>query len=304
MQGPAERCSHARYCPAAIAPPPARPMTPCRPGTCPTCIPAPDSAAVEADFAAADGRGDGVRRRLCRQAGRAVRRRAGRGHRRVRADRGDPRPAAVLRPVAVRRRFHRRGDRPVLPDGQRAGDHDQQPPAVLHPGAEPAGRRGAGGQAGRSARWRTGARGCATCACSARTSLSDELEKLLHEKEVTGHAAWSRLFDETMAGMRITVGERRADGQRRAEQAVGPRPRGARGGRQGDRRGVRRQHQAVLADHQHAGQGQGDHRHLAALPAPRQLPQPRQHGGGRGGRCAGDRGARRLSRGWRTATTR
>ncbi|MDE2005585.1 MAG: M3 family oligoendopeptidase [Rhodospirillales bacterium] len=35
--------------------------------------------------------------------------------------------------------------------------------------------------------------------------LSDELEKLLHEKDVTGHAAWSRLFDETMAGMRVTV---------------------------------------------------------------------------------------------------
>ncbi|MGH7056562.1 MAG: M3 family oligoendopeptidase [Acetobacteraceae bacterium] len=35
--------------------------------------------------------------------------------------------------------------------------------------------------------------------------LSDELEKLLHEKSVTGHAAWSRLFDETVAGMRIQV---------------------------------------------------------------------------------------------------
>ncbi len=35
--------------------------------------------------------------------------------------------------------------------------------------------------------------------------LSDELEKLLHEKEVTGRAAWSRLFDETIAGMRIQV---------------------------------------------------------------------------------------------------
>jgi oligoendopeptidase F len=35
--------------------------------------------------------------------------------------------------------------------------------------------------------------------------LSDELEKLLHEKEVTGRAAWSRLFDETMAAMRIPV---------------------------------------------------------------------------------------------------
>ncbi len=35
--------------------------------------------------------------------------------------------------------------------------------------------------------------------------LSDELEKLLHEKEVTGHSAWSRLFDETMTGLRIPL---------------------------------------------------------------------------------------------------
>jgi oligoendopeptidase F len=35
--------------------------------------------------------------------------------------------------------------------------------------------------------------------------LSDELEKLLHEKEVTGRSAWGRLFDETVAGMRIGV---------------------------------------------------------------------------------------------------
>jgi len=35
--------------------------------------------------------------------------------------------------------------------------------------------------------------------------LDDQLEKLLHEKEVTGHSAWSRLFDETMAGMRVPV---------------------------------------------------------------------------------------------------
>ena len=35
--------------------------------------------------------------------------------------------------------------------------------------------------------------------------LGDELEKLLHEKEVTGRAAWSRLFDETIAAMRIPL---------------------------------------------------------------------------------------------------
>ena len=37
--------------------------------------------------------------------------------------------------------------------------------------------------------------------------LSDDLEALLHEKEVTGHAAWSRLFDETLAALRIPVAD-------------------------------------------------------------------------------------------------
>ena len=35
--------------------------------------------------------------------------------------------------------------------------------------------------------------------------LSDELERLLHEKEVTGRAAWTRLFDETVAAMRVSL---------------------------------------------------------------------------------------------------
>ena len=98
--------------------------------------------------------------------------------------------------------------------------------------------------------------------------LSDELEKLLHEKEVTGRSAWSRLFDETVAGDAHSARRRAADRQRRAEQAVGPRPLGARSRRPRDRRGVRRQHPAVLAGHQHAGEGQGDRRHVAALSAP------------------------------------
>lgn len=33
--------------------------------------------------------------------------------------------------------------------------------------------------------------------------LSDEVEKLLHEKSVTGKAAWNRLFDETIAGLKF-----------------------------------------------------------------------------------------------------
>ncbi len=35
--------------------------------------------------------------------------------------------------------------------------------------------------------------------------LDDDLEKLLHEKEVTGRSAWSRLFDETIAALRVPV---------------------------------------------------------------------------------------------------
>ncbi|MCS6891048.1 MAG: M3 family oligoendopeptidase [Rhodovarius sp.] len=35
--------------------------------------------------------------------------------------------------------------------------------------------------------------------------LSDEMERLLHEKEVTGRAAWTRLFDETLATMTVPV---------------------------------------------------------------------------------------------------
>ena len=39
--------------------------------------------------------------------------------------------------------------------------------------------------------------------------LSDELERLLHEKQVAGRAAWNRLFDETMAGLEFTVDRKR-----------------------------------------------------------------------------------------------
>ncbi|WP_207481396.1 M3 family oligoendopeptidase [Arenibaculum pallidiluteum] len=41
-----------------------------------------------------------------------------------------------------------------------------------------------------------------------RHQLSDELERLLHEKYVTGRAAWNRLFDETIAGLRFQVSGR------------------------------------------------------------------------------------------------
>jgi len=42
--------------------------------------------------------------------------------------------------------------------------------------------------------------------------LSDELEKLLHEKSVAGRAAWTRLFDETNAALRFPVKGKRLTG--------------------------------------------------------------------------------------------
>ena len=36
--------------------------------------------------------------------------------------------------------------------------------------------------------------------------LEDRVEQLFHEKSVTTHSAWNRLFDETIAGMRFKVG--------------------------------------------------------------------------------------------------
>jgi len=36
--------------------------------------------------------------------------------------------------------------------------------------------------------------------------LEDRIERLFHEKSVTGYSAWTRLFDETIAGLRFKVG--------------------------------------------------------------------------------------------------
>ena len=45
--------------------------------------------------------------------------------------------------------------------------------------------------------------------------LSDEVERLLLEKQVAGRAAWMRLFDETMAALRFPCGARRSAAPRR-----------------------------------------------------------------------------------------
>src|SRR5680860_492543 len=37
--------------------------------------------------------------------------------------------------------------------------------------------------------------------------LDDRIEQLFHDKSVSGRVAWNRLFDETMASLRFTIGE-------------------------------------------------------------------------------------------------
>src|ERR1700730_414492 len=40
------------------------------------------------------------------------------------------------------------------------------------------------------------------------SQLEDRIEQLFHEKSVTAHSAWNRLFDETIAGLRFKVGSK------------------------------------------------------------------------------------------------
>ncbi|MDF1721917.1 MAG: M3 family oligoendopeptidase [Minwuia sp.] len=62
--------------------------------------------------------------------------------------------------------------------------------------------------------------------------LSDELERMLHERSITARSAWTRLFDDTIARMRFTIGGKEMpsqdalnllsdrDGAKRAEAAA------------------------------------------------------------------------------------
>ena len=66
--------------------------------------------------------------------------------------------------------------------------------------------------------------------------LADEIERLFHEKSVTGRSAWNRLFDETHRGAALQRERRRAGGRARAQSDAGPEGGGAQGRGRGDRR--------------------------------------------------------------------
>ena len=126
--------------------------------------------------------------------------------------------------------------------------------------------------------------------------LEDRIEQLFHEKSVTGRGAWNRLFDETIAALRFEVDGERADARADAEPPAGRRKRPPRQAAADALAETFKEQSAHLhADHQHAGQGQGDLRPLARLRGRRGFAPPRQPRRARGRRCAGRRRARRLS---------
>ncbi len=187
---------------------------------------------------------------------------------------------------------------------QRAGDDDQQPPAVLHAGTEPAGRRGAGGEARRPGAGALPALAARPARLPPAPALRRAGEAAAREGGHRARRPGAGCSTRPWPACASPVRRRGADRQRRAEQAVRPRPqRRARRRRDAIGEAFGAQRQAVRADHQHARQGQGDHRHVAPLPAPRQLPQPRQHGRGRGGGRARLRRHAPTIRGCRIAIT-
>ena len=113
--------------------------------------------------------------------------------------------------------------------------------------------------------------------------LSDEAERLLHDKQVSGRAAWNRLFDETLAALRFSVNGKvltEAEALHLLSSAD---------------RDERQRAAASIADvlqnnirlvqphHQHARQRQGDRGQMAAISTSSLEPQPWQLCGGRGG---------------------
>ena len=97
--------------------------------------------------------------------------------------------------------------------------------------------------------------------------LSDELEKALHEKHVVGRAAWSRLFDETIARLRYPFRNEVLTEPQILDKLSNKDAERPQGRRQVVRQGAGRQHRDLLAGHQHAGQGQGDRGPLAQVSA-------------------------------------
>ena len=115
--------------------------------------------------------------------------------------------------------------------------------------------------------------------------LDDEIERVLHEKSITGRAAWNRLFDETMARIRFPLDGKDLTSAEIFDILSDKDRAKTRGGGQGHLGDAFGPGQPLCADHQHARQGQADRRRLAQIPAADFVQKSRQSGRGRGGRC-------------------
>ena len=200
-----------------------------------------------------------------------------------------------LRPAAARREDRRPGDRALLPDRAGAGQRGRHQASVRHAGDQP--DRGCGARRPRSSSRRGSARyqpWLRDVRSFRPHQLDDEIERVLHEKSITGRNAWVRLFDETLAGLRFPLDGKELTSAEIFDLLSDKDRAQARGRRELDRGRAAAQHPPVRADHQHARQGQADRGRLATVPAADLEPQPRQPGRGRGRRCADRRGPRRL----------
>ena len=95
--------------------------------------------------------------------------------------------------------------------------------------------------------------------------LDDKLEQLFHEKSVTSRSPWDRLFNETMTSLKIRSRQREAQPRASTQPPARSRREEAAKGSRSSGQDVQGEPAAVHADHQHAGQGQGNFRPLARL---------------------------------------
>ena len=125
--------------------------------------------------------------------------------------------------------------------------------------------------------------------------LEDRIEQLFHEKSITGRGAWNRLFDETMADLRFDIDGEELTLEPALNRLQDADPEIRRQGCRSAGGDLQEEPPRLHADHQHAGQGQGDLRPLARLSGHRRFPPPRQPRRAQRRRCAGQGRARGLS---------
>ena len=85
--------------------------------------------------------------------------------------------------------------------------------------------------------------------------LSDELERLFHEKDVSGRAAWVRLFDQTMTGLRFEVGAQSLSSEQALHLLSDRDPEVRRQACHRAQPGVRREYPPLCVGHEYPRQG-------------------------------------------------